>query len=110
MLSALRAALWRDLTLAFRRPSDVLTPLAFFGIVTSLFPLGVGPEPALLKAIAPGVIWVAALLASMLALPRLFAADHEDGTLEQMLLGAAPLTLWPIALFFAKSKNVWAVV
>jgi heme exporter protein B len=69
----------------------VLTALAFFIIVVTLFPLGVGPEPQLLRTIAPGVIWVAALLASMLSLPRMFASDHADGTLEQMLLGAAPL-------------------
>jgi heme exporter protein B len=63
----------------------------FFVIVVSLFPLGVGPDPALLRMIAPGVIWVAALLASMLALHRVFAADHADGTLEQMVLAATPL-------------------
>jgi heme exporter protein B len=67
--------------------------LLFFVIVTSLFPLGIGAEPNLLRGLAPGVIWVAALLSSMLSLDRLFAADHADGTLEQMLLGAAPLGL-----------------
>src|SRR5690606_11117490 len=76
---------------ALRRKSDVGIALLFFVIVTSLFPLGVGAEPNLLRAIAPGVIWVAALLASMLSLERLFAGDHADGTLEQMLLGGAPL-------------------
>ena len=81
----------RDLLLAMRRRSDVLTVLLFFVIVVSLFPLGVGPEPALLRTIAPGVIWVAALLASMLALSRVFAQDYADGTLEQMLLSATPL-------------------
>jgi heme exporter protein B len=81
----------RDLLLAARRRSDVFTVALFFVIVVSLFPLGVGPDPALLRLIAPGVIWVAALLASMLALHRVFAADHGDGTLEQMLLGATPL-------------------
>lgn len=91
MLKTFRVIVRRDLLLAMRRPADVLTALAFFVIVVSLFPLGVGPEPALLRTIAPGVIWVAALLASMLALPRMFAADHTDGTLEQMLLSAAPL-------------------
>ncbi len=68
-----------------------MTALLFFVVVVSLFPLGVGPEPALLRVIAPGVIWVAALLACMLSLARLFASDHADGTLEQMLLGVAPL-------------------
>lgn len=87
----LRCVVRRDLVLALRQRADVLTALVFFVIVVSLFPLGVGPEPELLRSIAPGVIWVAALLASMLALPRMFAADHADGTLEQLLLGAAPL-------------------
>src|SRR6266581_3168153 len=91
MLVALRCVIHRDLLLAVRRSSDVVTVLLFFVIVVSLFPLGIGPDPALLRTIAPGVIWVAALLASMLALQRMFASDHADGTLEQMLLGATPL-------------------
>jgi len=91
VLAAVRCILRRDLLLAARRRSDVFTVILFFVIVSSLFPLGVGPDPALLRMIAPGVIWVAALLASMLALHRVFAADHADGTLEQMLLGATPL-------------------
>jgi heme exporter protein B len=91
MLETLRWIVYRDLLLAMRRRSDLLTILLFFVIVVSLFPLGVGPDPAMLRAIAPGVIWVAALLASMLALTRVFALDHADGTLEQMLLAATPL-------------------
>ena len=91
MLDALGCILQRDLLLALRRKSDVAVALLFFVIVTSLFPLGIGAEPNLLRSLAPGVIWVAALLSSMLSLDRLFAADHADGTLEQMLLGAAPL-------------------
>ncbi len=83
----------RDLLLAFRRRADVLTTLFFFVIVVSLFPLGVGPEMKTLRLIAPGVVWVAALLASMLSLNRLFAADYQDGTLEQMLLSPQPLAL-----------------
>jgi len=82
---------WRELLVAMRRRSDVATALLFFVIVASLFPLGIGAEPNKLRAIAPGVIWVSALLSSMLSLNRLFAADHADGTLEQMVLGAAPL-------------------
>jgi len=82
---------WRELLVALRRRSDVATALLFFVIVASLFPLGIGAEPNKLRAIAPGVIWVSALLSSMLSLNRLFAADHADGTLEQMVLGAAPL-------------------
>jgi heme exporter protein B len=83
----------RDLLLALRRRSDVLTTFFFFIIVVSLFPLGVGPEPNTLRIIAPGVVWVAALLASMLALARLFAGDYADGTLEQLVLAPQPLLL-----------------
>lgn len=93
MLSALACVIRRDLLLALRRRSDVLSSLFFFIIVASLFPLGVGPEPALLRTMAPGILWVAALLASMLALGRLFALDYADGTLEQMLLSSEPLEL-----------------
>jgi heme exporter protein B len=83
----------RDLTLAWRRRADVLSTLFFFVIVVSLFPLGIGPEAQLLRSIAPGVVWVAALLASMLSLGRVFANDYQDGTLEQMLLTPQPLYL-----------------
>ena len=93
MLAALQATIRRDLLLAARRRSEVLTALFFFVIVVSLFPLGIGPEPALLRRIAPGVLWVAALLATMLGLPRLFAADFADGTLEQMALSPHPFAL-----------------
>jgi heme exporter protein B len=93
MLAALNATIRRDLLLAARRRSEVLTALFFFVIVVSLFPLGIGPEPALLRRIAPGVLWVAALLATMLGLPRLFAADFADGTLEQMALSPHPFAL-----------------
>ena len=91
MLAAARTILQRDLLLAMRRRGDVATALLFFVIVASLFPLGIGAQPNLLREIAPGVIWVAALLSSLLSLRRLFESDHADGTLEQMLLGAAPL-------------------
>ena len=86
-------ALRRDLLLAGRRRSEVLTALLFFVVVVSLFPIGVGPERALLRRIGPGVLWVAALLATLLGLPRLFAADHADGTLEQMALSPQPFAL-----------------
>jgi heme exporter protein B len=105
VIGALRVAIYRDLLLAWRRPADVYTAVAFFIITVSLFPLSMGPEPALLRTIAPGVIWVAALLASMLALPRMFASDHADGTLEQMLLSAAPLG----ALVVAKVMAHWLI-
>src|SRR5216110_2748090 len=101
MLDAALCVVRRDLLLAWRRKSDVATALLFFIIVASLFPLGVGAEPNLLRAIAPGVIWVAALLSSLLSLGRLFAGDHADGTLEQMLLGAAPLGVVVAAKAFA---------
>jgi heme exporter protein B len=101
MLAAARCVVYRDLLLALRRRSDVATALLFFVIVASLFPLGIGAEPNLLRSIGPGVIWVAALLSSMLSLGRLFAADYDDGTLEQMLLGAAPLGVVAAAKAFA---------
>ncbi|HET6892528.1 MAG TPA: heme exporter protein CcmB [Pyrinomonadaceae bacterium] len=91
----------RDLTLAWRRRADVLSTLFFFVIVVSLFPLGIGPEMQLLRLIAPGVVWVAALLASMLSLSRLFANDYEDGTLEQLLLTPQPLYLVVLGKVFA---------
>ncbi len=83
----------RDLLLAMRRRADVLTTLIFFVMVVSLFPLGVGPEPDMLRKMAGGVLWVAALLSSMLSLPRMFSADHIDGTLEQMMLAPQSLTV-----------------
>ncbi len=92
-MNAVMAIIRRDLLLAVRRKSEVLTALFFFIIVVSLFPLGIGPETALLRKIAPGILWVAALLATMLGLARLFAPDHADGTLEQMVLAPAPLGL-----------------
>ncbi len=101
MLTILNSIVARDLMLAWRRRSDVFTAVIFFVIVASLFPLGIGPETKLLLAIGPGVVWVAALLASMLALSRLFAADYADGTLEQMLIGAAPLPVVVIAKVIA---------
>jgi heme exporter protein B len=101
MLKSLQCVIKRDLLLAFRRRSDVLTTLFFFIIVVTLFPLGVGPEAGLLRTMAPGILWVAALLASMLALGRLFALDYADGTLEQMLLTPEPLTLIVIGKIIA---------
>ena len=91
----------RDLTLAMRRRTDVLTTLFFFIIVVSLFPLGAGTEKVILQKIAPGVAWVAALLASMLALERLFASDFADGTLEQLLLTPQPMFVLVLGKIFA---------
>ena len=87
------AVLRRQIALALRQKGEVLTPLVFFVVVASLFPLGVGPESALLLRMAPGVLWVSALLAAMLSLQRMFASDYADGSLEQMLLSPTPLTL-----------------
>ncbi len=93
MLSAFITIVARDLTLAMRRRADFLTILFFFIIVVSLFPLGIGPEKDTLRTIAPGVLWVAALLASMLSLGRLFYNDYIDGTLEQMLIAPQSLSI-----------------
>ena len=93
MLMPILAVIVRDLRLALRRRSDIASVLFFFIIVASLFPLGIGPEPEQLRKLAPGVLWVAALLATMLSLPRLFADDYRDGTLEQLALAPQPLGL-----------------
>jgi heme exporter protein B len=93
MLTLFLLVVRRDLQLAWRRRSDVINTMIFFVLIVSLFPLGIGGDKVLLQTIAPGIIWVAALLASMLAAPRLFASDYADGTLEQMLLSSEPLVL-----------------
>jgi len=100
-----RSVVARDLILAWRRRSDVFSTLFFFVIVVSLFPLGIGPETQLLRSIAPGVVWVAALLASMLSLGRMFANDEHDGTLEQLLLTPQPLYL----VVLGKALAQWLV-
>ena len=100
-MNAFGAILQRDLLLAMRRKSDLAMTLFFFVMVASLFPLAIGPETAQLRAIAPGVLWVAALLASMLSLPRMFEADYLDGTLEQLALSPQPLALIALAKILA---------
>ena len=105
MLSVFSQVIRRDLLLAARQKADVLNTLFFFVVVVTIVPLGIGPEPNLLRAIAPGVVWVAALLAAILSLPRLFANDHADGTLEQMLLSAEPLPL----IVLGKAAAHWLV-
>jgi len=102
---AMAGLLRRDLRLAFRRKSEWLGAVFFFVLVAALFPLAIGPETATLRLIGPGVLWVAALLASMLSLGRLFEADHLDGSLEQMALSAAPLS-W---LVTAKLLAHWLI-
>lgn len=93
LIGAVRGIMRRDLLLALRRRSDVMTTVLFFIIVASLFPLGVGPETGVLRIIAPGVLWVAALLSCLLSLGRVFTPDYLDGVLEQMLLVPQPLTV-----------------
>ena len=87
----------RDLTIAFRHKDEMLNPLLFFIIVVTLFPLGIGPQANTLAKIAPGIIWVSALLATLLSLDRLFKADHNDGSLEQMLISPQPLFIFTLA-------------
>jgi heme exporter protein B len=104
-MSGFAALMARDLRLVWRRPGDVAVVLAFFVVATVLFPLGIGPEANVLARIAAGVLWCAALFAALLSLDRLFAADHEDGTLDLLLL--AP---WPIELAaLAKCAAHWIV-
>lgn len=102
-LAAARLVLVRDLTLAFRKRGQLVQPLAFFAMVTMLFPLAISPELSRLREVAPGALWVAALLASLLALELLFRDDAYDGTLEQFALSGQPLT----ALMFAKTAAHW---
>jgi len=104
-LNAMRALISRDWQLAARRRVDALLPLVFFVVAASLFPLGVGPEAEMLRTIAPGVVWVCALLATLLSLGSLFGVDHADGSLEQMLLSGHSLA----ALTLAKALAHWCV-
>lgn len=101
MISMFTGVLRRELVSALRRRADILNPLWFFVIVITLFPLGIGPEPTLLARIAPGIVWVAALLSSLLALERLFRDDFIDGTLEQLMLMPCPLGVLVLAKVLA---------
>ena len=95
----------RDLLLAFRHRGELLNPLLFFMMVATLFPLGVSPESSLLRTMAPGVIWIAALLAGLFSLESMFRSDFDDGALEQMVLSPHPLSL----LVLAKVLAHWLV-
>lgn len=95
----------RDLTIALRHKDDIFNPLLFFIIVVTLFPLGIGPESNMLARIGPGVIWVAALLATLLSLDRLFKNDYADGSLEQLLLSPCPT----FVIVFAKITAHWVI-
>ncbi|MBN4075798.1 MAG: heme exporter protein CcmB [SAR86 cluster bacterium] len=104
-MSIIKATLRRELLIAFRSPGDIINPLMFFVIAVSLFPLGVGADQAFLSEIAPGVVWVTALLAVMLSMDSLFRADYEDGSLEQLLLSPQPLYF----IILAKVSSHWLV-
>mgnify|MGYP001811672746 FL=1 len=95
----------RDLMLAVRHRAEMANPLLFFILVTSLFPLGIGANPNLLQAVAPGVIWVAALLAALLSIENVFRSDFEDGSLEQYLLSSHPVSI----LVLAKITAHWLI-
>jgi len=105
MFNLFRLVLKRDLLLALRRRSEIFTTVFFFVLVVSLFPLGIGPDLEILRLIAPGIFWVAALLASMLALERLFSVDYEDGALEQFILSPRSLVL----IILAKTGVHWLI-
>jgi len=105
MSAAFAAVYTRDLRLALRRRVEALLPVVFFVVAVSLFPVGVGPEPQTLRVIAAGVVWVCALLASMLSVANLYAVDLQDGSLEQMLLSGHPATL----IASAKAAAHWTI-
>jgi len=105
MMRTIATVVRRDLLLAFRQRADVANTLLFFVVVVTMVPLGVGPELNTLRTIAPGIVWVAALLAAILSLNRLFANDYADGTLEQMLLAGEPLPV----IVLAKAAAHWLV-
>ena len=102
---AFRATLKRDLIIAYKRKNDVLNPFMFFLIVATMFPIGISPDPDRLGEIAAGVLWISALLASLLAMDNLYRADYEDGSLEQLLLSPHPLYF----LVLAKNISHWLV-
>ena len=102
---AFRATLKRDLIIAYKRKNDVLNPFMFFLIVATMFPIGISPDPDRLGEIAAGVLWISALLASLLAMDNLDRADYEDGSLEQLLLSPHPLYF----LVLAKNISHWLV-
>lgn len=102
-MRAFVALVRRDLALARRQAGDTLAAVAFFLLACGLFPFGVGPDPAVLARLAPGAVWVAALLAALLPLDRLVGADHDDGTLDQLLVSGLP----PPAVAAAKATVHW---
>jgi heme exporter protein B len=105
LTSAFYLLLKRDLVLAYRQRTELINPMLFFVLVTAMFPLGIGNDPKLIEAVGPGVIWVAALLASLLSLDAMFRSDFDDGSLEQFMLSAHPISI----LVLAKVLAHWLV-
>ena len=103
--NAFMIMLFRDLRIAFRQRAELMLPVIFFVVIVSLFPLAISPDPAVLKKIGPGIIWVAALLSILLSLQNLFRSDFSDGSMEQILLSPFPGSL----LFLAKILAQWCV-
>src|SRR6202008_4272942 len=106
-MTALTAILLRDMRIAVRIGGGALIGVLFFLIVVTIVPFAIGPDLALLRRIGPAILWIGALLASLLALDRLFAADHEDGSLDLILMGAAPLELTVAAKGLAHWITTW---
>ena len=91
----------KDLVVSFRRSSEMLNPIVFFVVVISLFPLGLGPEPSQLKMVAPGIIWVAALLATLMSMDSMFRSDFDDGSLDQIVLSEHSTFVFVLAKVFS---------
>ncbi|MBT3059329.1 MAG: heme exporter protein CcmB [gamma proteobacterium symbiont of Ctena orbiculata] len=101
LTSAFSLLLKRDLVLAYRRRAELVNPMLFFVLVTAMFPLGIGNDAKLIEAVGPGVIWVAALLAALLSLDSMFRSDYDDGSLEQFMLSAHPVSILVLAKILA---------
>jgi len=97
MIKAIASLIHREFCVAFRAPQELINPIIFFVIVASLFPLAISPDAKILRMLAPGVIWVSALLATLISLDRLFKSDHDDGSLEQLVMSPNPLSILAIA-------------
>ena len=109
MLAFFNALLVRDLRMAMRRRSEALLPIGFFIIAVALFPLGIGPEPQTLRSIAPGLVWVCALLATMLSASQRYTSDHADGTLDQLMMGGQDSVAIAVVVAAARSAAHWAL-
>ena len=109
MLALFNALVVRDLRLALRRRSEAMLPIGFFVIAVALFPLGIGPEPQTLRAIAPGLMWVCALLATMLSVSQLYSSDHADGTLDQLMICGHGSLESAVVIAAARSAAHWAL-